>query len=182
VASIHSHLSNLQRAIAERPAGDGGAGGAGAAAAPPPPLSSAEAAAVGSRAPVAAASLAPGANPGVYLRLRFLRAVPKGGAPPSCFVAADECGAAGAPPVAVTSLHVAEDFVRQLVAEERGAATRVLVVDPVCVRGGGAAGAAYEAVHAPRHDGLVFNGKFISRRVVEANAPTLRCAFGGGAS
>ncbi len=174
-------MSGLQQAIA------GGAGGGAAAAAAAAPLTSAEAAAVGSRSPAAAASLSPGANAGVFLRLRFLRPVPKEGVPPSCFVAVDECGAKGALPVAVTSLHVAEDFLRQLSGEERGGALRVLVVDPVCVRGGGGSGgggggegAVYEAVHAPRLDGLLFDGKFISRKVVEAARPVVSSAFGGG--
>ena len=172
-------MSNLQQALSGASGSNSSGGGTAAAAA----LSSAEAAAVGSRAVAAAASLAPGANPGVYLRLRFLRLVQKDGVPPSCFVAADE-GAEGAPPVVITSLHVAEEILQGLNAEER-----VLVVDPVCVRcsgggggGGGGAAGAYEAVHAPKLDGLLFKGKFISRKALEARPLVASSAFGGGGS
>ncbi len=168
-------MSNLQQALSGASGSSSSGGGAAAAAA----LSSAEAAAVGSRAVVAAASLAPGANPGVYLRLRFLRLVQKDGVPPSCFVAADEA-AEGAPPVVITSLHVAEEILQGLNAEER-----VLVVDPVCVRcsgGGDGAAGAYEAVHAPKLDGLLFKGKFISRKALEARPLVASSAFGGGGS
>ena len=175
IANIRSRLGNLQQALSGG-SGSGGGGAAAAAAAAAAPLSSAEAAAVGSRAVVAAASLAPGANPGVYLRLRFLRLVQKDGVPPSCFVAADE-GAEGAPPVVVTSLHVAEEILPGLTAEER-----VLVVDPVCVRCGGGAAGAYEAVHAPKLDGLLFKGKFVSRKALEARPAVASSAFGGGGS
>jgi hypothetical protein len=100
--------------------------------------------------------------------------------PPACFIAADECGAAGAPPVAVTSLYLTEDLLREATAQERGGAVRVLVVDPVCVRSGGGAAGAYEAVHAPKLDGLLFKGKFVSRKALEALPSAVSSAFGSG--